>query len=397
MTAIELEGLSKSYGNTRSPALDGVDLSIHDGEFVVLLGPSGCGKSTTLRMIAGLEQPSSGVIRFDGQVVNDLPGRERRVGMVFQNYALYPHMTVEENLSFGLRSRGETKAKTAEMVGEVLAMLGLGQQGKRRPRELSGGQRQRVALGRALVGRPSVFLMDEPLSNLDANLREQMRMEIARLHSEHGITTVYVTHDQVEALTLADRIVVMDSGRVRQVATPRELYLGPADTFVARFIGSPGMNLLRVPLGMLEGREHAASPVTVPAGLLPRLRGCGGGEAVIGVRPENLHLDDSSNGVGLNCRVTLVEQLGTHLQVHLTLGAPLEELALVAKVPAGRDLRRGEIVTLSCRESDIHLFDTMTGLRLAQQPHGAADRPLALAGRAGAPNQKQMGEVGEAC
>nr|MDA8261331.1 ABC transporter ATP-binding protein [Actinomycetota bacterium] len=171
MTAIELEGLSKSFGNAPSPALNGIDLSIRDGEFVVLLGPSGCGKSTTLRMIAGLEQPSSGVIRFDGQVVNEVPSRERRVGMVFQNYALYPHMTVEENLSFGLRSRGETKANTAQRVAEVLAMLGLTGQGKRRPRELSGGQRQRVALGRALVGRPSVFLMDEPLSNLDANLR----------------------------------------------------------------------------------------------------------------------------------------------------------------------------------------------------------------------------------
>ena len=399
MTAIELEGLSKSFGNAPSPALNGIDLSIRDGEFVVLLGPSGCGKSTTLRMIAGLEQPSSGVIRFDGQVVNEVPSRERRVGMVFQNYALYPHMTVEENLSFGLRSRGETKANTAQRVAEVLAMLGLTGQGKRRPRELSGGQRQRVALGRALVGRPSVFLMDEPLSNLDANLREQMRMEIARLHSENGITTVYVTHDQGEALTLADRIVVMDSGRVRQVATPRELYLCPNDTFVARFIGSPGMNILRIPLKMLDGQGQTPSPVTVSAGLLPRLGGCGGEEAVMGLRPENLHLDGPRAGVHMNCRVTLVEQLGTHLQVHLTLAAPLEEQPLVAKVPAVHDLRRGDMVTLSCGESDIHLFDTTTGARLADQSLQAAgtDRSFALAGQAGPARPTRIREVGEAC
>ena len=389
MTAIALEGLTKSFANTRAPALDGVDLEIHDGEFVVLLGPSGCGKSTTLRMIAGLEQPDSGSIRFDGRVVNDVPGSDRRVGMVFQNYALYPHMTVEENLSFGLRSRGESKARTATRVGEVLTMLGLSEHGRRRPRELSGGQRQRVALGRALVGRPSVFLMDEPLSNLDANLREQMRMEIARLHAEHGITTVYVTHDQVEALTLADRIVVMDAGSVRQVATPRELYLAPNDTFVAGFIGSPGMNLLRVPLHLLEHAGPGASTVTAAAALLSRLRKYGGTEAVIGVRPEGLRLDGPSGALRLDCRVALVEQLGTHLQVHLNLTSPLERLDLIAKLPPDHDLRRGDIITLSCDDEEIHLFDPSTGVRLTERAQG--NRSLALAGHGGAASPQAAG------
>ncbi len=395
MTAIELEGLTKSFANTSAPALDGIDLDIRDGEFVVLLGPSGCGKSTTLRMIAGLEQPSSGFIRFDGQMMNGIPGRDRKVGMVFQNYALYPHMTVEENLSFGLRSRGESKASTAARVGEVLAMLGLAEHAKRRPRELSGGQRQRIALGRALVGRPSVFLMDEPLSNLDANLREQMRMEIARLHTEHGITTVYVTHDQGEALTLADRIVVMDSGKVRQVATPRELYLAPNDTFVAGFIGSPGMNLLRVPLQTLEDAGHGASAVTVSDGLLARLGKNAGEEVVLGVRPEDLRSDGSAAALRLDCRVALVEQFGTHLQVHLTLGAPCGQLPLIAKLPADHDLRRGDMITLYSGESAIRLFDPSTGSRLTEHRHG--DLSLALAGQSDSGIAQQRDEVVEAC
>ena len=395
MTAIELEGLTKSFANTRAPALDGVDLDIRDGEFVVLLGPSGCGKSTTLRMIAGLEQPSSGLIRFDGQVMNDVPGRDRRVGMVFQNYALYPHMTVEENLSFGLRSRGESKAGTAARVGEVLAMLGLSEHARRRPRELSGGQRQRIALGRALVGKPSVFLMDEPLSNLDANLREQMRMEIARLHSEHGITTVYVTHDQGEALTLADRIVVMDGGKVRQVATPRELYRAPNDTFVARFIGSPGMNLLRVPLQEVTRTGQVASSIRVSGGLLSQLRECVGSEVVLGVRPEDLHLDSPSGALRLACRVALVEHLGTHQQVHLTLAAPFEQVPLVAKLPADQDLRRGDTVMLFCGEPEIRLFDPATGSRLPG--HADEGRSFALTGQGAAATPQQSDEAVEAC
>jgi multiple sugar transport system ATP-binding protein len=253
VAAISIRGVSKQYGNV--PVLRGIDLEIGDGEFLVLVGPSGCGKSTLLRLIAGLEEITSGEIRIGGRVINDLAPKERDLAMVFQSYALYPHMTVRENLSFGLRLRGIPRERIAALVTRTSEKLGLTDLMARRPRELSGGQRQRVAMGRAIVREPQAFLFDEPLSNLDARLREQMRYEIRRLYHELRTTSIYVTHDQVEAMTMADRIVAMNDGIAQQVGPPQELYDDPANLFVAGFIGSPAMNLLSATL-----HESAGSP-----------------------------------------------------------------------------------------------------------------------------------------
>src|SRR5262252_10356540 len=242
MASIEITGVSKSYGAVK--VLHGMDLAIADGEFIVLVGPSGCGKSTLLRMIAGLESITAGTIRIGGAVVNDLPPKDRDIAMVFQSYALYPHMNVADNMSYSLRLRRTPKERLGEAVAETARILGLQPLLQRRPRALSGGQRQRVAMGRAIVRKPKAFLFDEPLSNLDARLREQMRAEIKKLHRSLGATSVYVTHDQLEAMTLADVLVVMNSGRVEQIGTPLEIYERPATTFVATFIGAPPMNLI---------------------------------------------------------------------------------------------------------------------------------------------------------
>ncbi len=367
MARIEMQGLVKTYGS--ETVVDGIDLTIDDGELVVLLGPSGCGKTTTLRMVAGLEQITGGELRFDGEVVNHEPPDRRAVGMVFQNYALYPHMTVAGNLSFGLQSRrprgSRRKARADERrrVQEIAELLEIDHVLDHRPKELSGGQRQRVALGRALIREPRVFLLDEPLSNLDASLRDRMRMELARLHERLPVTTVYVTHDQSEALTLADRVVVMHEGRIRQVAAPGDVYDRPADVFVAGFIGSPGMNLWpRAAAGDGDPFGDAAPGVELP-------RDAGGapwsdGRAVtVGVRPEHLrlagrHQDDLAR---VSCRVDVVENLGSHLLVHGSLPCGG---GVVAHLQAGAGVVRDQDLVLGALPEHVHVFDTGTGERL---------------------------------
>jgi ABC-type sugar transport system ATPase subunit len=368
MASIVLRGVTKRYGKSTEPAVDDVDLDIGEGEFVVLLGPSGCGKTTTLRLVAGLEQATGGELRFDDQVVNDVPPDRRNVGMVFQNYALYPHMTVFRNLAFGMQARRTPKSEVARRVHDIAELLGLADLLDRRPKELSGGQRQRVALGRALVREPSVFLMDEPLSNLDANLREQTRLELARLHRELHITTLYVTHDQGEALTLADRVVVMNGGRVAQDGTPDDVYRRPADTFVAGFIGSPGMNLWTLPWEDDGAAVSLGGALRLPRAFLPALERTGR-TVTVGVRPEHLVAADepaaAEGRLHLACRAELAEHLGSHVQLHARLdpaGGP--EQRVVARLGASHRTETGNVTRLAAPASAVHLFDPSTGRRI---------------------------------
>src|SRR5688572_9065940 len=314
MAEIKLTGVKKTYNKLQ--VIHGVDVAIADGEFIVIVGPSGCGKSTLLRMIAGLEQITSGEIAIGGKRVNDVEPKDRNIAMVFQNYALYPHMTVYENMSYGLRIRRMPPAEIEQRVQRAAKILELGPYLQRRPRELSGGQRQRVAMGRAIVREPAAFLFDEPLSNLDAKLRVQMRLEIQKLHRELKTTSIFVTHDQVEAMTLADRMIVMNLGVVEQIGRPIDVYDDPASLFVAGFIGSPAMNFLA---GRRVGDEvEVAEGVRVA--LPPELR-AGAGEAVtVGVRPEHL-LVSGGEGARFNLKVDTVEALGADSLVHCALGA----------------------------------------------------------------------------
>ena len=336
-----LDRIGKTF--ERTEVLRDVSLEVADGELVVLVGPSGCGKSTLLRLIAGLEEISEGELRIAGRRVNELPPRRRDVAMVFQSYALYPHMSVARNVGFPLEIARRPGPERAGPVGRAADALGIGPLLERLPRQLSGGQRQRVAMGRAMVREPAAFLFDEPLSNLDAALRVEMRLEIARLHRRLGTTTVYVTHDQVEAMTLADRIVVMQAGRVEQVGRPMELYDRPANRFVAGFIGSPAMNVV-------EG-------VPVPGGL--RL-GCGTiwpappGAAALGIRPEHLRPVEAGAGTGVAAELQVVERLGS--DTNLFCEAP-EVGPLLARVHGDVDLRPGETVTLAPQADRLHPFD----------------------------------------
>ena len=316
-------------------------------------------------MIAGLEAMTGGELWFDDRLVNGDPPDRRNVGMVFQNYALYPHMTVEQNLSFGLKAARTPKVEVRRRVAEVAGLLGLDTYLRRRPKELSGGQRQRVALGRALMRRPAVFLMDEPLSNLDANLREQMRIELARLHAQLGITTVYVTHDQNEALTLADRVVVMEGGKIRQSGSPAEVYGQPADTFVAGFIGSPGMNLWTA-----RWEDDGESvwlgerALRLPRSFLPVLDELGP-SVTVGIRPEHLGLFRTGADVEATCRVELLEQLGSHAQLHAEVALSDRGVArLVARLDAAVDIQRGERLVLTAPAGAVHLFDADSGRRV---------------------------------
>jgi multiple sugar transport system ATP-binding protein len=321
-----------------------VDLEVADGEFVVLVGPSGCGKSTTLRMIAGLESVTAGTVSIGGRVVNDVPPAKRDIAMVFQSYALYPHMTVRQNLAFALELQKRPRAEIDRRVSAAAATLGLDAMLDRTPRQLSGGQRQRVAIGRAIVREPQVFLFDEPLSNLDAKLRVQMRREIAALHRRLGATSVYVTHDQVEAMTLGDRIVVMNEGRVQQVDTPSALYDRPANTFVATFLGSPPMNLL--PLA------------TVDVALPPGMSAPPG--ALLGVRPEHVHVDVAPpppDATALALDLELVEPLGHEVLVHGRRG----DVALTARVAPLPLPPLGTPLTFTLDPARLHLFDGATG------------------------------------
>jgi multiple sugar transport system ATP-binding protein len=347
MAQIELDRLVKRYGPVE--AVRAIDLSIADGEFVVLVGPSGCGKSTTLRMIAGLEDISAGEVRIDGKVVNDLDPKRRNIAMVFQNYAIYPHLSVGQNIGFGLYTSGLGKDEKQRRIAAAAATLGLEELLGRRPSELSGGQRQRVAIGRAMVRDPVAFLFDEPLSNLDAQLRAQMRIEIKRLHQRLGTTTVYVTHDQIEAMTMADRIVVMRDGVILQVGTPTELYEQPADVFTARFIGSPAMN-------MLKGRAVAGGvaidgvPGVVPA---PGASGA----VLVGVRPQDLLVGDAGGGLTVSGVVDAVEPLGSETLVHLVVqGAEVVATAQRKVIPAV-----GSTISASAAPDSLHLFDEASG------------------------------------
>ncbi len=351
MVDLALRGLTKAYGQVQ--VVKDVDLDVAHGEFVVFVGPSGCGKSTLLRMVAGLEPITAGELMMGGRRVNMLPPAERRVAMVFQSYALYPHLTVFDNMAFGLRygrvrpGRAEVNAK----VRRAAASLQLTELLGRRPRALSGGQRQRVAIGRAIVRDPDLFLFDEPLSNLDAALRAGTRVEVAKLHRELGATMIYVTHDQVEAMTLADRIVVLNEGRVEQVGAPLDLYHRPCNLFVAAFIGSPRMNLLP---GRVTGQDGGAVDIALADG--GRARAAAGGVAdpavMVGVRPEHLH-EGPGDGLRLDAEVEAVEHLGESSTLYLALPAG-ERLAL--RAPGTSPRRPGERVTLGAPIECVHLF-----------------------------------------
>ena len=317
MSGVKLENIVKSYGKVE--VVHGIDLEVDEKEFVVLVGPSGCGKSTTLRMIAGLEEITSGVISIDDRVVNRVAPKDRDVAMVFQNYALYPHLKVFENIAFGLRIRKESKDHINKTVKEVSDILGLTPYLDRRPAELSGGQRQRVAMGRAIVRHPKVFLFDEPLSNLDAKLRTQMRAEIKRLHKRLGATSVYVTHDQVEAMTLADRIVVMNDGIIEQIGSPMELFMNPANMFVASFIGSPPMNQMPAQIKSSSAGLQAKINdinITLPDGVNAEE----GQNVVVGIRPEHLSLEMASGTSPIPIALDLVETLGSEALLHASIG-----------------------------------------------------------------------------
>ena len=339
MASIELKDVGKTYGGAVR-AVDGIDLDIPDGELVVLVGPSGCGKSTLLRMIAGLETITSGTISIGGRVVNKEEPAERDIAMVFQNYALYPHMTVRQNLEYGLKNRGTPRDEIAKRVDEAARVLEIAPFLDRRPRQLSGGQRQRVAMGRAIVRHPKVFLFDEPLSNLDAKLRGQMRVEIRRLQRQFKTTSVYVTHDQIEAMTLADRLVVMNSGHIEQVGTPTELYERPATLFVAGFIGSPPMNLIdRAGLAAADG---AAIEARAP------------GTATIGIRPDAITLTPTGNpAITLPATIELVEPVGAESHVHLRWANQM----LVAQMRGPLPMADGSAVTIHTDLAAIHSFD----------------------------------------
>ncbi len=349
MAAIVIRDVEKAFGSLR--VIHGINVDVADGEFVVLVGPSGCGKSTLLRMIAGLENISAGTISIGGRVVNTLPPKDRDVAMVFQNYALYPHMTVHDNMAFSLKLRNADPRLIGERVQKGAGILNLTDYLKRYPRQLSGGQRQRVAMGRAIVRDPQVFLFDEPLSNLDAKLRVQMRVEIKKLQQSLATTSIYVTHDQVEAMTLADRLVVMNGGRAEQIGPPIELYERPATQFVAGFIGSPAMNF--VPGEIVAGGIHLAG-----GALLSTAIDAAPGTAVtVGLRPE--HLETAAGGP-IVLDVDLVEMLGADTIVHGTLGG----VPLLARLPGTVPVRVGERIPLAVMPSQIHLFDKTSGKRI---------------------------------
>jgi multiple sugar transport system ATP-binding protein len=352
MASVSLAKLDKSYGSFR--VVKGIDLEIADGEFVVLVGPSGCGKSTTLRMIAGLESITGGEIRIGERVVNALPPRERDIAMVFQDYALYPHKTVRENMGFSLRVRGASAAEAEAKVAAAANMLGIAHLLDRRPAQLSGGQRQRVAMGRAIVRRPQVFLFDEPLSNLDAKLRGEVRAEIKRLHQAIGTTIVYVTHDQVEAMTLADRIVILRGGDIEQIGTPDEVYNNPASVFVGGFVGSPSMNFAKAKAtgGLLYFADGNRLPLAAPGG--SAMSGVDGREFIVGIRPE--HFTTTATDIGLNCMVEVVEPLGSDTLVHFSIG----ESTLTARLPPQARPTPGEALWIGLDPKKIHLFDTST-------------------------------------
>jgi multiple sugar transport system ATP-binding protein len=410
LAGVTFDGVGKVYPDgTR--AVSDVDLEIRDGEFMVLVGPSGCGKTTALRMVAGLEEISEGVVKIGERVVNHVPPRDRDIAMVFQSYALYPHLSVYENIAFGLKLRKEKKGEIDERVREAARVLGLEPFLKRKPRALSGGQRQRVAMGRAIVRRPQAFLMDEPLSNLDAKLRVQTRAEIARLQDDLGTTTIYVTHDQVEAMTMGDRVAVMRKGELQQVAPPQELYDHPVNLFVGGFIGSPAMNLLEATLNRSNGglaAEAGGHRIALDQELIsarPALAAYEGKNVVLGIRPEHLEdaalASDTPADRRLRGKVELTEALGSEVMAHFTIDAPpaitedVKELAqdlgderivteaeggakqhttMVGRFSARSKVKEGETAEVAVDTRSLHFFDPQTGLGIYDKDKGEEAR-----------------------
>ncbi len=359
MAQVLMKDLNKKYDEVH--AVKDVNLHVRDKEFMVLVGPSGCGKSTTLRMVAGLEEISTGQIVIGERVVNDLPPKDRDIAMVFQNYALYPHMTVYDNMAFGLKMRKFAKPEIEKRVKEAADILGIQELLKRKPRQLSGGQRQRVAVGRAIVRHPQVFLFDEPLSNLDAKLRVQMRVELKRLHDRLETTAIYVTHDQVEAMTLGDRVVVMKDGWIQQVGEPLELYGRPANRFVAGFIGSPAMNFAEVAINEVNGdlwAESSGLRVKIPPDRSARLRPYKGQPITMGVRPEDLHVSSGADlpGTLIDAVVDVVEPLGSEILLDVRVGSN----SMVARVEPTVRVKVHEPMKLALNPERLHFFDTKT-------------------------------------
>ncbi len=412
MAEISLDGIDKIYSGGVK-AVDGLNLHIADGEFMVLVGPSGCGKSTALRMIAGLEDISGGTLKIGDRVVNDLAPKDRDIAMVFQNYALYPHMTVEQNLAFGLKLRGTPKAEIKEKVTKAAKMLGLEPYLKRKPAALSGGQRQRVAMGRAIVRAPQAFLMDEPLSNLDAKLRVSMRASLSQLHKELGVTTIYVTHDQVEAMTLGDRVAVLRDGKLQQVDTPQRLFDNPVNLFVAGFIGSPSMNFVTARLAGERSAatvEFAGLSLPVPADVFdakPDLADYLGAEVIVGIRPSDFEDADHAKPEWTRIAVTagVTEELGSEINVIFPIDAPpvahkdtadlasdatdgeddatlplSDNKALwTARVNARSHVRPGQDLELGIDTHRLHFFDAATGLAVGHPDAAETARRLGVA------------------
>jgi len=369
MATVTFDHVTKRFGDV--VAVRDFSLEIRDGEFMVLVGPSGCGKTTSLRMIAGLEEISEGTLRIGERVVNDVAAKDRDIAMVFQSYALYPHMTVRDNMAFGLKLRKIPKADIDKRVGDAARILGLDNLLNRKPKELSGGQRQRVALGRAIVREPKVFLMDEPLSNLDAKLRVQTRAEIARLHQRLATTVVYVTHDQVEAMTMGSRIAVMNAGDLLQVGTPQELYDQPRNRFVAGFIGSPAMNFVTLDVDGDHRMKGSGFDFPIPTRFRGALAASGSRRVDAGFRPEHLELGgEVGERLTIRAKADVVEYLGNEELLHLTVAG--HDADVIAVVSASHNVRPGDIVDLQIPAEKLHLFDAESGDALSAGPRAGA-------------------------
>jgi len=360
MATVTFQGAERVYPGSTTPAVDDLDLEIADGEFMVLVGPSGCGKSTSLRMLAGLEEVTDGKILIGDRDITHVAPKDRDIAMVFQNYALYPHMSVAENMAFSLKMAKVGKEEREQRVAEAARLLDLSEYLDRKPKALSGGQRQRVAMGRAIVRQPQVFCMDEPLSNLDAKLRVSTRTQIAALQQRLGVTTVYVTHDQVEAMTMGDRVAVMKDGVLQQVDTPLALYDRPVNLFVAGFIGSPAMNLLSARPGEHGGARIGEYEVPIDREASSRMSG----DITVGVRPEAWRLVDPSDG-GLPVQVTVVEELGADAYIYGTCGVEGAPSSVVVRIDSRRHHQKGDTVHVTTDPAHVHVFDTVTGERLS--------------------------------
>jgi multiple sugar transport system ATP-binding protein len=365
MAKIVLRRVTKSFG--QKVAVDDLNLEVEDGEFVIVVGPSGCGKTTTLRMIAGFETPNMGTLHIGGTLMNHVPPKDRNLAMVFQNYALFPHMSVERNLSFGLRIRHTSKKELNTQVNEIAEMLGIRPLLDRKPAQLSGGERQRVALGRALLRKPQAFLLDEPLSNLDAALRTQMRFELKRIHAQFPVTTVYVTHDQVEAMTMADRIVLMNHGELQQVAPPETLYAEPVNVFAAGFIGSPKINLVSARIDYSGGESVLrclATAIPTTTEIADQLRSAQGETVTVGIRPEDIlprsPMDDTPGRAVISGTVEVIEPLGSETHIAVRVGDNI----LTCRTPPRSGLEMGSTINLSFDITQATIFDGTSGLRL---------------------------------